>query len=119
MKLYTIRVQSWRVAKKLDIHFEDITVKSGNKIFAPTWPLLAKYQSKLITEDEYTERFYELMRDSYSNNKEEWVNLLSKENIAIGCYCPSGNFCHRFILKDIFQRVCESLGIPFEYMGEL
>lgn len=119
MKLYTIRVQSWRRAKNLDIPFIDTTVKTGNKAFAPTWPLLSKYKSKLIDADAYTERFYELMRISYRNNPEEWDEIMSHETLAIGCYCPSGEFCHRYLLKDIFQKVAESRGIEFEYLGEL
>ena len=119
MKLYTIQVQRWRRAKELDIPFEDVTVKSGNKLFAPTWPLLAKYKSKLITEEEYTESFYALMRDSLRNHPDEWDRLLSHETLAIGCYCPSGEFCHRYLLRDIFQKVAEARGIPFTYLGEL
>jgi len=119
MKLYTIRVQSWRRAKELDIEFLDTTVKSGNKLFAPNWPLLSKYKSGLIDDAQYTERFYELMRISYRDNPNEWARILSHDTLAIGCYCPSGGFCHRYLLVDIFRKVAKSHGIEFEYLGEL
>ena len=119
MKLYTTPVYNWRKVKAQGIEFLDSTVKTGNKIFAPTWPLLAKYKAKMIDEDEYTECYYQLMRESYINNRMEWDKLFEFDSLAIGCYCAAGKFCHRLLLKDILISIAESRGMVIEYLGEL
>lgn len=119
MKFYTTTVYSWRKIKKLDIPFLDTTVKTGNKLFAPTWPLLTKYQNGFITDEEYTKCYYELMRESYVNNKEEWGKLFEHETLAIACYCKAGAFCHRLLLKDILLAIAKSKGGDIEYLGEI
>ena len=40
----------------------DITVKSGDRTFAPTWDMVMDYKSGKITQEEYTEMYYDLMR---------------------------------------------------------
>lgn len=119
MKFYTTTVYSWRKIKKLNIAFIDTTVKSGNKLFAPTWPLLAKYKSGEIDAEEYTKVFYELMRDSYKNHPEEWDALFEHDILALACYCKAGNFCHRLLLKDILLKIAKSKGVDIEYLGEI
>lgn len=122
MKLYTIQISSWRKAKALNIPFIDVTVKSGNKAFSPSWEILSRYKNnpnKEEREDIYIPEFTAHMRESYKNNKEEWLNLLNQDEVAIACYCKQGDFCHRLILVDFFEKVCKIHGISFEYKGEL
>ena len=118
MKLYTIQMSSWRKAMNIGVPFLDVTVKSGDKQFAPTWDFLMKYKTDQ-DEDAYTEKFIPLMRENFKNNKQYWLDILSKDSLAIGCYCAKGKFCHRKLLVDIFKKICEYYNIEFEYMGEL
>lgn len=115
MELWTCQIAKWRKAT----NFLDTTVKSGDKIFAPTWNLLGRYKTGQISSDEYKEEFIKLMRQSFINNKEYWLRVLSQETLTIACYCPAGRFCHRLILVELFRAVCEKYNIPFEYKGEL
>lgn len=115
MKLYTCQMAKWRVA----INFLDTTVKSGDKLFAPTWELLNRYRNDIITSDEYEVEFITLMRKSFKDNREHWLTILSSDVLTIGCYCKAHGFCHRYILVKLFKSVCEIHNIPFEYMGEL
>ena len=32
----------------------DITIKSGSKVFAPSWKIVIDHKNKLITDEEYT-----------------------------------------------------------------
>lgn len=118
MNLYTCQISSWRKAKKLGVPFLDVTVKSGDKHFAPTWDFLMKYKEDK-NEDAYIAKFIPLMRDNYSKNTQYWLNVLTQDSLAIGCYCAKDKFCHRKLLVDIFQKVCKHHNIPFEYKGEL
>lgn len=118
MILYTAPMWKWKGAEALLIPFVDVTVKSGEKLFAPEWDFLMKYKQDQ-DEEAYIEKFIPLMRESYRHNTEEWLEYLNQEAIVIACYCAAGKFCHRHLLVDIFQKVCEHHDIPFEYRGEL
>ena len=118
MKLYTVQMSSWRKASNIGVPFLDITVKSGDKQFAPEWGFLMEYKNNQ-DEKAYTEKFIPLMRNNFNNNRQYWLDLLSKDSLAIGCYCSKGKFCHRILLVDIFQKICEYYQIEFEYIGEL
>lgn len=118
MILYTVQMSSWRKAMNKGIPFLDVTVKSGDKQFAPQWGFLMDYKRDL-DEDAYTRKFIPLMRENFKNNKQYWLDILSKESLAIGCYCAKDKSCHRYLLVDIFRKVCEYYNIDFEYGGEL
>jgi len=57
----------------------DITIKSGIKAFAPTWPMVIGHKNGTITEKEYTDQYYSLMRISSRKNRTEWDQLLVRE----------------------------------------
>jgi len=90
----------------------NITVKNQT-IFSPNWNIVLGLKNKEITEQEYTKEYYKLMRYSYSKNKRIWQNILRRKRIVFCCYCKTGNFCHRYLLKDIF------LKLGANYKGEL
>lgn len=93
----------------------DITIKSAKqgKIFAPTWEMVMDYKNKIISDSQYTAMYYDLMRKSYANNKEQWESLLNKERVVLVCYCNHGQFCHRYLLADILEKLGAS------YKGEI
>lgn len=119
MKLHTMQIAKWRVAKERNIEMVDTTIKSGNKTFAPTWDIVTKFKRGAITADEYMVVYTKLMRESFKNNKEAWLEMCGKDEVAIACYCSTDNFCHRYALVDMFSRVCAVNNIPFTYMGEI
>lgn len=114
MKLYTCQMAKWRTPKKLGIPFLDITVKSGDRVFSPDWKLLSGYKDGSINEEEYTERFKALMRVSYTENRTRWIEVCNMDTLCIACYCGSGKFCHRHLVVDLIESVCNNAGIPFE-----
>ncbi len=91
----------------------DITVKTGNKAFAPTWKMVMQSKKGIMSKEEYTKNYMELMRKSYLENMEEWEKLLNRDKAVLVCFCPAGAFCHRLILA----KMLEKLGA--EYMGEI
>lgn len=118
MKIYTIQMSKWRKAEKLGVPFKDITVKSGDKLFAPTWDFLMEYKQDL-DEEKYISKYIPLIRESYKNNKDKWVELCNMGSVAVACYCKAGEFCHRHLLVDILEKVCQANNIEFERMGEI
>lgn len=115
MKLYTIRMQKFRKA----INMIDITVKLGDKTFAPTWDMVRGHKSKTLSDEDYTEMYYQLMRESYKKNKSRWLEVMNMEVVTFPCFCSDDGFCHRFLLVDIFRKLCEHHNVPFEYLGEI
>ena len=118
MKIYTAHIRDYKKAETLGITFVDITVKSGDKMFAPTWDFLMEYKND-HDEEKYISKFIPLMRRSYSENKQHWLDFLSQEEVAIACYCGKGGFCHRYLLVDIFEKICIYEGIELVRGGDL
>jgi len=90
----------------------DITYKA-NSIFSPTKQIVYWYNNMSKDKENYTKKYYELMRESYKNNFNEWQSILNKEHLTFVCYCPKINFCHRFLLKDILIK------LGAKYIGEI
>ena len=56
------------------------------------------YKNKLITEEQYTIQYLQMMDKSLKKNKSEWDKLLDMEGVTFVCYCPKNSFCHRHLL---------------------
>lgn len=114
MLLYTIQIP---VAKKLglinDSRYLDITVKSGDKAFAPSWKMVMGSKEDIIADGEYTRQYTELMRQSYKTNRQRWNEVLNLDEVILACYCKADSFCHRYLLKDMLVK-CGA-----EYVGEI
>jgi len=118
VELYTTQMSQWRKALNKGIPCLDVTVKSGEKTFAPIWDFLMEYKRDQ-DEVKYTSKFIPLMRKNFKRDKEFWLDTLKQDKLCIMCYCAKGKFCHRLILVDLFEKVCKMHNIPFEYKGEL
>lgn len=118
MELHTCNVYGKYIVERTDVPYLDVTVKSGDKVFAPTWDILMAYKD---TKDEevYTKAYLELMRRSFKENRDRWLEVLNMEKVAIACYCHRGKFCHRYLLVDVFEKIANHLKIEFEYKGEI
>lgn len=119
MRLYTIQMARWRSAAMFGIQVLDTTVKSGDKVFAPTWDMVNDVKSGTISEGAYTELYLRMMRNSYRHNKKRWLEVLNMEAVALACYCPSGCFCHRHLLADMLCKCAAKHNIPLDFRGEL
>lgn len=122
MKLFTVQMGKWRRANDMGQEIYDITVKSGDKRFAPCWSLLKAYQDSdkgIEAENAYREGFRQLMNKSINENFDAWQELCKRDVLVISCYCAAGKFCHRMILVEYLEKVCKLWDIPFEYAGEL
>ncbi len=91
----------------------DITVKTGNKAFAPTWDMVNGFKQGLLSEDDYTREYYRLMRDSYRKNRHEWDKVLTMDEVVLVCFCGKNSFCHRRLLADILAK------LGGQYEGEI
>jgi uncharacterized protein YeaO (DUF488 family) len=92
----------------------DITVKTGDLDFAPTWDMVMGHKNGTMTDGEYTRRYMDILRISYDKAHDKWLDILSRDEVTFVCYCKTGKlFCHRKILAYIFSRLED-----VEYMGE-
>lgn len=92
----------------------DITVKTGDKTFSPSWKMLKAIKGGEMSKEEYKKQYVELMKESLKSNPEQWKNLILREKVILVCYCPSGVFCHRVLLAKMLEKSNVA-----KYMGEL
>jgi len=107
MKVYTAQF-GYREADRLDI-----TVKLGEKAFAPTWDMVMGYKKGELSEVQYKELYLERMRRSYVANRAIWNEILKRDRVVFVCFCRKGEFCHRVLLAKIFEK------LGAEYGGEI
>lgn len=117
--IYTVQMAQWRLCKARGIELIDTTVKSGDPVFAPTWEMVRAIKAGEITDEQYTELYREHMRQSWIKNKQAWLDLLKRGEIAIACYCKAGKFCHRHLLIEYLVALCKYLEIEYTLGGEI
>lgn len=127
-KIYTSRI-AYRGTDRLDT-----TVKSGKglgKLLAPTWKLVGgikRFETRgrdsrwlnysPITQEQYIDGYYDLIRERYKANITPFLELLRRETLTVCCYCKAGAFCHRHLTVDILAKIATAKGLPFKCGGE-
>jgi uncharacterized protein YeaO (DUF488 family) len=96
----------------------DVTVKSGDINFAPTWDIVQALKIGEISWDTYSQRYRGLMLNSYKRNQRAWHELLEKGVLTLLCYCRPGENCHRYLLADFISKLGEKNGVTVIYEGE-
>ena len=120
MELWTISISQWRKAKARGIELIDITVKSGDKLFAPESSVLWAYKAGEVSEDEYTRLYLNKLRDASRASPEAFKMFLSQDGpVAVGCYCRAGIFCHRHLFVQFMEHVARGNGYSLSYRGEI
>lgn len=112
MKVYTFQLAKWRALKAQGIPYLDTTVKSGAIQVAPLWEMALGVKAGTLSPEEYTRRYNEILEYWFFADPLFWEWLISHEVIALGCYCKSGDFCHRHLLVQYLKRITavEDLG---------
>lgn len=90
----------------------DVTAKSGDRTFAPTWALLKPYldardRGELTDERwaEYVASYTLEMRASYRVRRFTWDALLARPRVVLACYCTDPDRCHRRVLAEILAKL--------------
>lgn len=99
----------------------DVTRKSGNPTFAPSWKILGpmldiRRVGRKATEEEwrnYARDYFEEMRASYRSDPTPWKTLLAKERVVLTCYCTNAFRCHRTLLGKFLVK------LGAEFFGEV
>jgi uncharacterized protein YeaO (DUF488 family) len=82
-------------------------------VFAPSWslikPLIEQRRAGFPLTDagwqDYVTRYTQEMRASYVQHREEWYELLTREEVTLCCYCTDATRCHRTVLAGILSRL--------------
>lgn len=119
VKIWTIQMGSWRLAKQREIKFLDITAKSGIQEFAPEMSNVLKYKAGELTEQRYTELYREKMLASQSNRPGWWDRIGKLDEVVFACYCKPNTFCHRHLFVELVTEYLKRHDIAVELMGEL
>lgn len=103
--MISLKVWTGRVGRYMGADALDITVKSGDKVFAPTWDMVMDYKEGRISEALYTELYRQLMRKSFRTNRARWESVLAMSEVTLSCYCQPGVFCHRRLLAAFLAKL--------------
>jgi uncharacterized protein YeaO (DUF488 family) len=118
VQVWTIQLARAKAAAKLGVPVLNTTVKCGDLTFAPTWEIVMDVKHGRISQETYTERYTQLMRESYKRYRAAWLEVADMPTVAIACMCPPGKFCHRHLLADMFKAVCLKTGRNCILRGE-
>ena len=111
MNIYTIQLSQWRKLPK-EIKLVSIVAKE-NTLLSPTWKIVDCYKKQLITEQEYTVKYLEILNkriieEGNLNGLIEWLKDFNQD-IALSCFCGKDSFCHRHLavkyLADLKEKV--------------
>lgn len=122
MDLFTIQLSNWRTAIARGIAVVGTTYKGDYPHFAPQGPMVWALKDGRISEDEYTHLYRQLMNQSVQQNSVAWDEFLlhfHDRQVAVGCYCGPGEFCHRHLLVPMLGKYAQWRGVPLTYYGEL
>jgi uncharacterized protein YeaO (DUF488 family) len=95
-----LKIFTSRIGYKGNKRVLDITVKSGDKTFAPTWDMVMGLKRGKLSWSEYERLYHERMRKSWVENRARWKEVLSWDEVVLVCYCRDLRFCHRRLLKN-------------------
>jgi uncharacterized protein YeaO (DUF488 family) len=80
------------------------------KELAPSLDLLAEWNSGLVTEEEYRQRFLlEMERPESRNEIHELAQRAASENVTLLCKEREGQFCHRYTVKGLIEKEIVSM----------
>lgn len=109
LKFYTASMST-----KTDLPIIDVTVANKKeKVFSPTWSMVMDFKKGSLSEEDYTEMYYEHMRESHRLYRSRWEEVLNMDVVVLKCFCNDDDFCHTNLLADIFVK----LGAT--YMGRI
>lgn len=127
LRLYTSRINNTDPSA-INITFKSATTPLG-RYLAPTRsmvyghkagkgdPRFSRYTP--LTDQQYTQRYYALLRPRYIANKDLFHNALRQEKLILCCYCAKGAFCHRHLAVDILHKIAIHQNIPIQLCGEI
>ncbi len=106
----------------------DVSRKTGDTVFAPSWSILQpaiELRRNGHETDETWQRYVDAytseMRTSWQRNRAHWVELISSRSIVLKCYCMRQHLprCHRVVLASLLERVGSFVGTDVFYVGEV
>jgi hypothetical protein len=115
-----LRIYTGEVGKYRGPHGLDVTARSGDPVFAPSWEIVMGSKSRRITRERYIAEYERLLRGQFKANLGRVEEVLSQPSVVLLCYCDwRKEFCHRRHLATVLKRLADRVGIGAEIMGEV
>jgi hypothetical protein len=88
-------------------------------LLAPRREWVNDLKTGRISEERYTDLYYEELRWRWQWFPQGFLNILARERVVLGCYCGHDAFCHRHLCKDILLKLADYYGMVAYDGGEL
>jgi len=78
---------------------------NGRKLecFMPTWDLVNRYKSGLVTKEDYLDEYLKIL-ESRKESVLSSIEELKNKNVVLLCHEPPGKFCHRQVVSLILNK---------------
>lgn len=122
MDVFTVQISNWRVATERGVLVINSTVRAKHPLFAPTWDMVMGHKQGSVSDDEYRREYYALLDHRLHANVVPWQEFFmfnQGRQIALGCYCTPGDFCHRHLLVPMLGKLATHWKLPYAYFGEI
>ena len=105
------RYKGWGVKPSTDTIVIDVTRTAGH-LLSPSKELLMDYKEKRITWEQYIVRYKKEMNNEVCKGVMKRIKETSKEkDVYLVCFCHNKEKkCHRFLLINMIERMCEWCG---------
>lgn len=85
----------------------DITAKSGDRVFSPTWDMVKYFKAERLSWESYEAMYHHRMRNSYKENRARWNEVLAMDEVVLVCHCKTDKYCHRRLLAKYLGKCAE------------
>jgi len=92
-------------------HRLDITVKGKDpkgSYWAPTWNMVMAHK-RTGDNHTYIDAYHKRIMYMITQQPSTWEELLDRKYAVLVCFCPSNNFCHRFLLADYLKQAVQNM----------
>jgi len=105
---YRNRYKGWGTVIPTDAIVIDVTRTAGH-LLSPSKELLMDYKEKRINWDQYIIRYKKEMNNEVCKGVMRRIKEASKvKDVYLVCFCHNKEKkCHRFLIIDIIERMCE------------
>lgn len=128
LTLSVCQMAKWRSVKKLrpETNLVDTTVRSGDRMLAPTWNMVHLVKSHYANPEElaaahadYTRTYRKLIHARFRQDPDHFLQFLYGKEVTFMCYCKAGDFCHRHLLVKFIKVLARIYKVEVTYLGEL
>lgn len=122
MRLATAQMDYTGTSREMVLDTTFRSAEGLGTLLAPTKKMVYNYKYFGYTWARYQSEYLSLIQERYTAQPETFKLLAQQQQlVVVKCYCNAHvrPHCHRYLLVGVFEQLCGTLGLNFEYVGEV